>query len=274
MNVAILMNGAIARVSGKFERLGQLYRDGAYVNYKAIYNSIDRHIIQTNKNCTFDFFMHGWNYDIEKELIDLYNPLQYCLENNVIYESEITQKLDKFDSAPHQFALCSRWLSIKKVSDLFEKYVHDNSKTYDLVILYRPDIMLWKDMVLSNYTKESITANSKNVMHNYGGDFHWVMNPNTLEKFKMRYELDSPPHGWNVESHTNTRGWMKYVNTEFSIPIDMDDIEAGIHQAPIRYINCDPGVCHTPVKQGSVTHDQLYSYGFTKEEIDSYTNIF
>ena len=134
--------------------------------------------------------------------------------------------------------------------------------------------MLCKDLVLSNYNKESITANSKNVMHNYAGDFHWVLNPTTLEKFKMRYELDSPPHGWNVESHTSTSGWMKYVNTEFGIPIDMDDIEAGIHQAPIRYINCDPGVCNTPVKAGSVTQDQLYSYGFTKEEIDSYTNIF
>jgi hypothetical protein len=272
-NVAILINGAISKVTGKFDNPGQVYRDGEYINYTAVYNSIVRHIIEPNATMNFDFFMHGWNYDLTENLNLLYKPKKILLEDNRLYEHEIVSKLNRFNANMNRFALCSRSLSIEKVSDIFFEYSEQSGINYDLVVLYRPDILLWKDILLDRYDRNSITVNSMNVMANYRGDFHYILSPELLKYFKLRYKLDSPPNGWAEYSHDSTSNWMYYLRNNFNIQIKMDDIEAGIDQAPVRYINTE-NYNLSAIKQGYITLEQLYSYGFTEREINSYNVIW
>lgn len=267
MRTAILLNGAVSKVTGKFDNPGQVYRDGDYINYKAIFNSINTHIIKPNDGI-FDFYIHCWNFDLESKLVDIYKPKKYLFEDNNLYKQEILSKLRKCNATDNKFALCSRSLSIKKVVDLLS-----NDSSYDYVILYRPDIMLWTDIILNKYNPNILTVNSRNVMTNYSGDFHYISNIENIKKFSLRYDLDTPPSGWSVYSHENTSRWMKFIRDTMQVDIDMDDIEAGIDQAPIRYINTE-SISLSAIKQGYITISQLLEYGFSEEEINSYNVIW
>ena len=69
----------------------------------------------------------------------------------------------------------SHALSVKKSIELKEEYEKETNVSYDIVILYRYDILLWKDMILNKYN------NLENIVHSNGflngqGDFHFVIN--------------------------------------------------------------------------------------------------
>ena len=50
-----------------------------------------RHIVQPNKNFSFDFFIHCWSTDLEKQLVELYKPVAYQFENNIQYKGEFEE---------------------------------------------------------------------------------------------------------------------------------------------------------------------------------------
>ena len=81
-----------------------------YVNFHSTRKSIKIHIEDANPQYVFDFFLHGWNIDLEKELIDLYHPKKYLFEDNKKYEQLISSKINN----PKDFAGPSQCLSIKK----------------------------------------------------------------------------------------------------------------------------------------------------------------
>ena len=89
--VAICLRGCISKIQDNFiNNPSQIYNSSKkYINYNAVYNSIKMHIIDFNKDCSFDFFIHSWNTDLEKELIELYKPRAYEFENQLLYESYI-----------------------------------------------------------------------------------------------------------------------------------------------------------------------------------------
>lgn len=54
-----------------------------------------------------------------------------------------------------------------------EEYERHNGIKYDMVVLYRPDVLLWKDMDLASYdVSEGVFVNAH---PNFGGHFHFVM---------------------------------------------------------------------------------------------------
>lgn len=226
MRVALCMRGAISKKKGDFHYKNQLYMNSEYVDFKKCYDSIKKHIIDVNKEHHFDIFCQSWSYNLENEIKNLYNPVKYNFEDNKKYNDEISSLC-----TPNNFSGVSQALAIKKTIELKEEYEKEQNIKYDIVILYRYDVLLWKNMILNEY--ENIFNNDiyVNAHSDCNGDFHFVMNNNNSYEFKYLY--DSIKLGNACIMHY----WIKnYVLNFMKKTIIMDKIVPGKNQEVIRKI--------------------------------------
>lgn len=252
MNVAICLRGAVGKIGQRLRYPDSLYQPGTYVNYVSVYNSIKKHILDANANVTFDFFIHCWNTDLEKELVTLYNPKNYQFENNNIYKEEIISNLEKTNRPLNCFAMTSQLLTISKSIAIMKA----SGFKYDRVILYRPDVLLWKDMNLKLYDEDKIYVNAH---PGCDGDFHFVMNQEASYKFALIYDTIK-----TGKDHGKIR---KYVSRYMNQELFMDDIVPGLHQEVLRKL-----------KRYSIDHykiplDFFYQYGLTRDELLLYGSM-
>ena len=232
MKVAFLLKGAISKTTGKSSLPDDVYRDGPYVDFASCADSIKKHIVEVNPDCEFDFFMHSWHPDLHDELVDLYSPVDGLSESCLDYRDQVFEVLRATDSRPSvkqfygQVSIC---LSIKKVTALLQDHVKETLKEYDLVIFYRYDLLLWKDMLLSEYSPEYIYVNGDSWRGGIG-DFHFVMSyDNAIEFGSGLYDsisIENPPR-----DHVVIKG---YVQNYMHQKLTMDSIIAGEHQEVIR----------------------------------------
>jgi len=259
-NIAIVLTGAVSKVTGKLELPEQIYRDGSYVNFKSVYNCIQEHFVKPNKNYNFDFFIHCWNKDLQEDLVSLYNPKKFRFDDNNLYKQDIIDKVISSNCELKSFALTSHSLSIKFGCELIEQYVSETNTDYDLIIIYRPDILTLKDLILDNYDRSAITLDN---YQDFRGEMHFVMSYESMISFKNIWDtisVNNPP-----KEHCLFKNYIeKYTN----IPLKQDNIVAGIDEAPLRYINVS--LITTGIKQKS----DFYKYGLTDEELDTYINIY
>lgn len=250
MKVAFCLRGAMSKVGGPFSYSNDLYIDRPYVNYISCFESIKKHIIEVNPKHCFDFYIHSWNPDLQDKLISLYQPKKSSFENNALFNADILARC----RVPGDFGGVSQALSIQRVVNLLDVFYD-----YDLVIIYRPDVILWKDMILEKYDPQTIYVNgSENPDHI--GDFHMIMNLDNARQFRHLY--DSTVEGNPHQSHFWTRN---YVVNFMKQSLLMDDIIAGWNQEVLRKINA-------VVKSGRIDIPQLETYGLQQEEILQYNN--
>jgi hypothetical protein len=247
--VAFLLKGSVSKKTGRIFLPGQVNLSDQYVNFYACYNSIKKHILSVNHHYEIDFFIHSWNTDLKEELENLYKPKMSLFENNDLYKEEILSKIYFSKLSISSYGQISQCLSIKKCCDLVEKYKNETHTNYDLVIIYRPDLLLWKDMKLDTYEEDKIIVN------NYLdclGDFHFVMNYENMLLFKNVY---NNLHFFNCEPHAIFK---PYINNILKKNVYMDSIKAGLHQEVIR-------------KLKNINFDlNIEQYGLTKAQIDEY----
>jgi len=241
--VALCMRGAVGKHTGDFFVKGSLYNNGKYINYIQCYNSIVKHIIDTNKDSyEIDIFQHCWNKDLENELVELYKPKAYLFEDNNIYSDEISSLC----STETDFGGISQALTIKKSLEIKEYYEQINNIQYDIVILYRYDILLWKDINLKEYDPEKIYVNAH---PDSNGDFHFIMNNQNATMFKYLYDSlkYNNPH--------YLHHWIKrYVNVFMGKNLYMDSILPGVHQEVYRKIH------DCSINQGYLSIETFNSY--------------
>jgi hypothetical protein len=199
-----------------------------YINFRAVYASINQHIINVNPSYTFDFFLHGWNVDLKEQLVSLYHPKLHCFEENNIYHDEFIAKTKNLSG----IAGPSQCLSIKKSIELKEAHEVQHGR-YDKVIIYRYDVLLWKDMLLSAYDDDSVYCNRLlfGPFSSLGGDYHFVMSSEKASQFKHLYDWitsDNP-----FQAHYSIKKYMDHL----SIPFKEDDITIHINQEVLRFIH-------------------------------------
>lgn len=239
MRVALCLRGAVAKKGKDFQGIGELYHDRPYIKFTEVAKSIQKHIVSINPQYRFDFFIHCWNQELEEALVDLYKPVRYCFEDNTKYTAEITQLTDKTN-----YSQASQALAIQKVIMLKEDYESDHKMHYDMVVLYRPDVLLWKDMPLANYAINTDVVHV-NAHPNCNGDFHFVMSNEIATEFKGLY--DSIKSGNKCRVHD----WIKrYVVDWMHKQIVTDDIVPGRDQEVVRKIMqcCSPSIKHQLLK--------------------------
>ena len=245
LKVAICLRGAIAKVTGSFSGPGSLYAPGEYVNYKAVHASIMKHIVQANIGCVFDFYLQSWNPDLVWELSNLYHPQAARFEHNESFDKQIQSKVVGDDD----YRGISQALAIKRSFELCK------FSNYDLVISYRPDVLLWKDMVLKNINPSVVTVNA----HPDGqGDFHFIMGPELAAKFGGVFDSTD----WNPH---RPHFWIKnFIEQGMKASVVMDDILPGLHQEVLRKIHA---ISH---KTHNVPLETFTQFGLTLEEIQKY----
>ena len=225
--VAFCLKGAVSKEHA-FYTENSLYDDGKYVNFTKCGNSIFEFIIHKNPNYKIDFFCHCWNIDLKNDIENIYNPKKSLFEDNNNYKNDINKRCkNKTD-----FGGISSALSIKKTIELKEEYEKENNFEYDIVILYRYDVLLWKDVILDNYKKlksNNIYVNAHPKGH---GDFHFIMTNNNSLIFKNLF--DSPLKNKNPH---RMHYWIKnYIVRFCKKKLLMDEIIPGRHQEVIRKI--------------------------------------
>jgi hypothetical protein len=241
--VALCMRGAVGKVSGDLPMAGDLYNSSKYLNYTQCYNSIVRHILEPNKHLyDIDIFQHCWSVDLEKELVELYKPKAYIFEDNRKYNEEI----GKLCRNPNDFSGISQALAIKKSIEIKEAYEKQNTISYDIVILYRYDVLLWKNIDISTY---DLTSLNIYVNGDINSDFHFIMNNKNANTFKYLYNsiLYNNPHRIHF--------WISnYIVHYMKVPVYADTIMPGRFQEVIRKI------WEFSINKGYLSLEQFNSY--------------
>jgi hypothetical protein len=243
--VALCMRGAISKEGGDFSHMNDLYSKSPYVDYNACYNSIAKHIIEPNSNeYTFDIFCHCWNTDLQDSIIKLYRPLKYKFEDNTNYNDEISNLCIN----PRDFGGISSSLTIKKSIELKELYEKENGINYDVVILYRYDVLLWKNMTLNN----CLDLTNKIYVDGHedsNGEFYFIMNSGMSNEFKNLYDSIKLDNNYKVHHRIKN-----YVINYMKKDIVMDDIIPRINLEAIRKIY------ETSIDSGCLTIEAFNSY--------------
>lgn len=228
--VAICLKGAVGKKGGPHERFynpGDLYRAGEYVDYISVRDSLQKHVVGCNPNYHFDFFLHGWNLDLASNLVKVYDPKLSLFEDNNIYKDMITSVI----ANSTDFGGVSGGLSLKKSIELMEIYEIDKNFQYDIVIVYRYDVLLWKDIILDDYNlNEFLYVNAWD--QSCQADFHFIMSKPNSYKFKYLYD--------SVALYNNAHGFHRWINNYVTnilkLKMKEDNIFAGKDQEHLRLL--------------------------------------
>jgi len=240
MKIAICLSGAMSKLGDRFLTPNALYNNNPYIDFRICFNSTKKHIIDANPDCTFDFFIHSWNEDLQNDLESLYKPRKALFENQTIYNEEIFKR----SKLEIDFGGISKSLSLQKSIQLME----NNQSEYDLVMIYRTDILLLKNIDFKLYDPQKIYVNT---FMNCQGDFHFIMNAANAKTFKNLY--NSLDHGNRYGTHF----WIKnYVINFMNKTLVEDGIVAGIDQEVLRKISIGVNTIISP--------EVLSQYGSTQ----------
>lgn len=255
---AILLRGAVSKKSGPMTKDHDFQMGKAvYVNYHATQKSIQKHIIEANPDYEFDFFIHTWNYDLEDDLRILYNPIKIQVEDNKKYSEQFEEKLKFCNVDDRCFSQVSQLCAIKKVAELFDPY----KKNYDKVIVYRLDVLLWKNMSLNLYPDETIVINKSPATGNFSGDFHFVMSPDLIDKFGSFYDNISETYKPIVH-----KIYGNMIGGYLKLPLCEDNIVAPKNQEVTRKLK--------NIFLKEIDEKTLSSFGMNFYEIYSYDPSF
>jgi len=248
---ALCIRGAIAKKSKRCDTMGEIYTDpSGYVKYSSVYKSILKHIILANPEYDVDIFLHCWNVDLEEELVSMYKPAKYLFEDNNKYSDEINSRC----LVPKDFGGISQALSIQKVLELQEGHAATNGVRYDIIVLFRPDVLIWKDMIFSTYDLEYFYTDGH---EGNNGDILFVMSSEYATLFKDLYL--SLTYGNKHVQHE----WIKsFVIRYCNIPIQGCALIPGKHFEVLRHIY------QTSITNGYITYDTLREYDILPSDIE------
>lgn len=238
--VAICLRGSMGKIKAGFLKENP-YVNLPYINYNACHNSIIKHIVNFNKNYDFDFFIHSWNPDLEKNMKKIYKPKASIFEKQTKYQNLINKNIIK------NYGYTAHQLGISKSLNVLKKYVNNTNKKYNLVIIYRPDVMLMKDIDLNLYNEKNIYVNDS-----VNEDFHFIMNFNNSMRFS------------NIFGKKMT--FKEYINKILHSKLTPDNIKCGIHQEVMRKLYSNS------IKKHNIKENFFYKYGITKKEIKLLTH--
>ena len=157
MKIAVCLYGLIGGSTGRDG-------EGELLDPKISYDSYKKNLFKDNE---IDFFIHSWNKDYEKEIIELYSPKKYLFEeqfdfSHISYKDYLIDHIDTYRAIFENYSgnigdklltgiaqrSNSRWLSAKKSINLFKDYCKETGTNYDLVIHLRFDLFFVKELLI------------------------------------------------------------------------------------------------------------------------------
>lgn len=276
MRIAIVLRGGVSKISGRQLGVIDSHADdvGSFINIEPCATSFKKHILEANKNIELDVFIHTWNLPLVNLLKDLYLPVKILAEDNNNYQFEIDirvkksmeNRINKNFGSRFKYLLkffqggesdlggdlagISQALSIKKGIELALNF-ENQSRKYDAIFLYRPDLLLLKNIDLTSYSMSQITCNNMGFNE---GDFHFFVPRNFAKQFSELF--DSPFLG----NYHKVHHWIReYVVKFMNVPYGQDCIKAGLDQEVLR-----------KVKASLISFDEAKKYGLKQSDWDSF----
>lgn len=122
-----------------------------------------------SKNIPCDVFIHTWNQNLEKQIIELYKP-----------KSIITEEQAIFSDDPRIQAGYSRWYSHYIANKLKKKHEKTNKFTYSAVMVGRFDLVLKKEIIF-----EELSLNKNDIF--YCNDYLFISSSKNSDLFSQLY---------------------------------------------------------------------------------------
>jgi len=120
-----------------------------YTDYRIGYEHFKKHIFDVNElnYNAIDVFIHSWNSEYQKGIIDTYKPKKSLFEPQIDFGS--------IDNHPtgnmRKEFMYSRWYSEKESIRLKSEYEKENNFKYDIVFSTRFDLLFLKDLDFNSF---------------------------------------------------------------------------------------------------------------------------
>lgn len=285
---ALVLAGAISRVyhhgSSLTPQSQHIYmgKEFPFTPVEITGAAINKHIIQANGGeASVDTFLHCWNHELESRLRAVYNTTLRAdlFEDNRRVQRDFTLNSphDKMKYRGRRNFLRSDWrqvswaISISRAIGLLMKHCRRtsvassaSSSCYDAVIVYRPDVMLIKDLNVSEILENR--AQSRNITQgkarksvfvgkwmNGHGDLHLIMPFSAAERFGETV-IDFLRRRDNARAHA----WLPEIFKHLNLAVEMDDIRPGWDEEVYRKIPWAPMTCNGK--------EAFESYGMTDRD--------
>lgn len=229
---AICLYGIVGGCDGK----GGL---GENIPFEECYKSYKKHIIDVNNA---DIFIHSWSVDVEKELVNLYEPKKYKFEKQIQFDYK-HPPIHKRDTKKHKeqgFRALSKWYSLKQAVELKQEYEKEQGFTYEGVMLTRFDTLFFVDLDFTKCNLAKLVVphfNTPICMPDNPGD-----NPNKV-KIVKKAERN------NISENGNSLSDMWYLSNSKTID-EFTKIYDGVASGKYR------------ISQHKAAVDHFYSLGF------------
>lgn len=220
MKTAICLTGLIGNLEGKSYDMG----NGTQKVLDICYQKIKKHLLDKNN---VDIFLHSWETNYERELIEKYNPKLHIIEKQIYFSKSDIGKLPENNKRVQ--AHFSKWYSIKKAMELKQEYEKQNNFKYDFVLQSRFDLVWLVDVLFDNFDKNKfyIPKTSKGG-HPWGwpngwcnneiGDLFFFSSSENMDKFSKLYDninqyLDEGCPVWNhISNHMLAKYHLRKLN--------------------------------------------------------------
>ena len=140
MKVALCLSGLI----GNAEK----WLQGAELDYKYGYEEYIKKTILDFGNV--DVFIHSYSVEHQQGIEELYKPVKSVFEPNLDFKLRGEISKEQLPT-PYAFCLKSMWYSRNKSVELVREYEEENDFEYDLVLLTRFDIAIFKKFEFDKY---------------------------------------------------------------------------------------------------------------------------
>ena len=159
---------------------------GKSILYKKNYNSLFYNII---KDKNVDIFLHTWNNDYISEIINVYKPVRYEIENftdEFILNNIKNKKLiEKYKNKEYPWYSntnsLGQYYSLNKCNILKKEYEQDNNFKYDIVVRCRLDLNFTDNADIFNQLELNKLYHSNKISSNWLNDQFFFSNSNIMD---------------------------------------------------------------------------------------------
>jgi hypothetical protein len=173
---------------------GKNTTSGLPVDFVRGYEHYRKHVLDVND---VDVFIHTWNPELEKDLVNLYQPKAAAFEAMVMYDATPTKK----------HGIYSRWSSFKRAVELKRRYEEEHGFTYDFVMVARFDLIFFRDVRFADYDPEKFYVPGWDGDPNVGvSDLWFFSGSRAMDRFATLFDsLDGYLRTCELSNHVLAR---------------------------------------------------------------------
>jgi hypothetical protein len=262
---ALIFNGGVSKLTGQFTT--HFFAGGAPVPIHVTAASIRKHIISRNPD--IEVIMHSWTPEMERELRREFAP--------VIAEFESNPGMRYFENASLPgckdviggclWRQVSWSYSLKRSVELMRQREYETGVLYSNVIFYRPDVLLFKDIIIADILTDRRTVYTTRWGDGHCGDFHFIMARDSAIEFAKMYDVVTTGSlscsVSCVDGRQDSQCYKGRYLEHVGIPTEETHINAGADEDVYRTM-IEKAICPT-----SDHYLELKELGFTQDDLNN-----